>query len=151
MDREQMFDEYNSVAYTHNYIVGFILKKNVYAFYCKSEFIKKLSKLDRNSKGEIALRLNLNSGDKFEMLDNGATCICTESEFNAYCKANKYNKGDNFERLIAESNGIEWVKSGGLTIAFTEAPDLTINGIDYQLKFDKATITDEGKLKRLGF
>ena len=151
MNKEQMFNNYNSVAYTHDYIIGFVLKKRVYVLNCKSDFVKELAKLDHNSKGEVSLRLNLNANDRFKMLDAGAICLCTEDEFNSYCKANKYNKGDNFEHLIAERNGIEWAKSGGAKIAFTEEPDLTINGVGYQLKFEKATITDEGKLKRLGF
>ena len=47
---------------------------------------------------------------------------------------------------MTESFGQVWEKDN---VPFTEDGDLTVNGIAYQIKFEKATFTNEKTLARL--
>ena len=58
----------------------------------------------------------------------------------------KYNRGEVFEKLITEYFGQTWVKDN---IPYTEAVDIEVDGIAYQIKFEKATFTNEKTLARL--
>ena len=43
-------------------------------------------------------------------------------------------------------NGQEWTKDN---VPFTEDGDLTVDGVAYQLKFEKATFITEGQMMRM--
>ena len=59
----------------------------------------------------------------------------------------KYNKGENFERIITELlTGETWVKD---SVPFNVAGDIVVNGENIQIKFDGAEITNERLLKKL--
>ena len=57
----------------------------------------------------------------------------------------KYNRGEIFEKLVTEFYGQKWEKDN---VPFTDDGDLTVNGIAYQIKFQKATFTSEKQLAR---
>ena len=48
--------------------------------------------------------------------------------------------------MVTEYFGREWKKDN---VPFTEGGDLTVNEIAYQIKFEKATFTNEKTLARL--
>lgn len=48
--------------------------------------------------------------------------------------------------MVTEFYGQEWTKDNA---PFTEDGDLTANGIAYQIKFEKATFTNEKTLARM--
>ena len=52
----------------------------------------------------------------------------------------KYNKGEIFEKLITEYFGMKWEKDN---VPFTEGGDIEINGKAFQIKYEKATFTNE--------
>jgi len=58
----------------------------------------------------------------------------------------KYNRGEIFEKIITEKGGQAWEKDN---LKFTEVPDTIIDGIGYQIKFEKATFTNEKSLASL--
>ena len=58
----------------------------------------------------------------------------------------KYNFGEVFEKLETERVGQTWVKDN---VPFTEDGDLTVDGIAYQIKFEKATFLTEAQALRL--
>jgi hypothetical protein len=58
----------------------------------------------------------------------------------------KYNKGEIFEKLVTEAYGQEWVKDN---IPFTEAGDIEVDGHAYQIKYEKATFTNEKSLMKM--
>lgn len=60
-------------------------------------------------------------------------------------KDSKYNRGEIFEKMVTELNGQEWEKDN---VPFTDDGDLTVDGIAYQIKFEKATFTSEKQLAR---
>ncbi len=72
--------------------------------------------------------------------------LCSEEFFNELKTMSKYNFGELFEKLITEMNGQEWTKDN---VPFTEDGDLTVNGVAYQLKFEKATFITEAQMMRM--
>ena len=76
----------------------------------------------------------------------GAEVLCSEEFFDELKKMSKYNFGELFEKLITELNGQEWEKDN---VPFTEDGDLTVDGIAYQIKYEKATFINEKQMMRM--
>jgi hypothetical protein len=65
---------------------------------------------------------------------------CTAANFAAECASNKYNKGENAERIVTERVfGETWVKD---SVPFTDGADVS----HYQVKFQGATFCTERQL-----
>ena len=129
---EHMIDGYNTRAYTHEYIFGFEYKGTIYMSKATSSILPFVLCLDRASRGAgYSLRFKPNNGQK--MLD-------------ALVQSSIYNAGEIFEKLVTEKFGQTWVKDH---IPFTEAGDIEVEGIAYQIKFNKATFINEKQLARL--
>lgn len=143
-----MIDKYNRASYTHNYIFGFTFKGMVYALKTTSEVLPALLTLDKASRGAgYSLRFCPNAEKKLAML-TGAHVLCSESFFEAQCASSIYNRGEIFEKLVTESFGQEWHKDN---VPFTEDGDVTVDGIAYQIKFQRATFATEKTLARIEF
>ena len=144
-----MIKRYNRLAYTHNYIFGFIFKGNVYAVLTTAEVLPYILTLDKASSkcgGGYNLRFNPTNEQKVLLLSKGAELICSTKFFLETVENSKYNKGEIFEKLCTENVGQKWEKDN---IPFTDGGDLTVDGIAYQIKFEKATFTNEKTLARL--
>ena len=76
----------------------------------------------------------------------GAKVLCSEKFFDELTSESKYNKGEIFEKLMTELNGQEWEKDN---VPFTEDGDLTVNGIAYQIKFEKASFINEKQMMKM--
>jgi hypothetical protein len=64
----------------------------------------------------------------------------TAANFKAECESNKYNKGENAERIVTEKVfGEKWVKD---SVPFTDGADVS----HYQIKFQGATFATERQL-----
>ena len=61
-------------------------------------------------------------------------------------ETSKYNRGEIYEKIVTEFFGKEWEKDN---VPYTEAGDLEVNGIAYQIKFEKATFVNEKGLARI--
>lgn len=153
---KSMIDGYNAIAYTHNYILGFEYKHNIYMSEQTSEILPLACTLDKSPEKDagMSIRFKPTVAQKLMLLTN-AKLICSEKYFNEMCnekymnakgKMVKYNRGEVFEKLITEHFGQVWVKDA---LPFTEAPDVVGNGIPYQVKFEKATFVHEKGLKSL--
>lgn len=146
MTLNEMINAYNSVAYTHNYIFGFILNGMVYEINTTEEILPEILKLDVASRGYgKALRFCPTKEIKINLVSL-ATPLCTTEVFTAEVENSKYNKGEIFEKLITEKFGQVWEKDN---IPFTRAGDVEVNGIAYQVKFEKATFCNEKSLANL--
>ncbi len=142
-----LINRYNNLSFTHNYIFGFVFKKNVYAVIATSEILPYILTLDAASRGAgYALRFNPTNEQKVFLLSHGAELICSKEYFEQTVVESNYNKGEIFEKLCTENVGQRWTKDN---LPFTEGGDLTVNGIAYQIKFEKATFTNEKTLARL--
>lgn len=145
--KEMLWTRYNALAYAHDYILGFTFKGVVYAITVDSNVCSKVLKLDKASRGAgYALRFKPNTSEKIFLLGLGATAICSVEYFNALVSESKYNRGEIFEKLVTENAGQVWEKDN---VPFTEAGDIEIDNVAYQIKFEKATYTNEKSLARL--
>lgn len=144
---EMMINRYNKKSYTHNYIYGFFFQNLVYMVETTAESMPYILKLDKASRGQgYSLRFCPTMAQKTLLLSKGAKVLCSKEFFETSVKESKYNKGEIFEKLVTESFGQVWEKDN---VPFTEDGDLTVNGIAYQIKFEKATFTNEKTLARL--
>lgn len=143
----EMLANYHKVAFTDNYILGFQYKENIYITYRKASDMAFSVKLDKASRGQgYSIRFKPSTSDKIYLL-MGAKVICSTAYFNELVETTKYNKGEILEKLVTEYEaGKEWEKDN---VPFTEAGDVEINGIAYQIKYEKATFTNEKALESL--
>lgn len=141
---------YNKLAFTHNYIYGFTDRKNVYVCFATAEIMPYITCLDKVSskrKGGYSLRFKPNKAQKEILkMQERTFVLCSEEYFEELFKNSKYNRGEIFEKLITEYFGQVWEKDN---IPFTEDGDITIDGIAYQIKYQKATFCTEDSLKNL--
>ena len=143
---EQMFDTYNTMSFTHSYIMGFRFRGLIYMAHMDACKVKAVLKLDRASRGAgFSLRFKPTVDQKVYMLQF-AKCLCSADLFDHMVKESKYNKGEIFEKLVTESFGQEWVKD---SVPFTEDGDVTVDGIAYQIKYEAATFASEKTLLNL--
>lgn len=112
-----------------------------------AEVMPYILKLDKASRGAgYSLRFCPTNAQKTFLLTKGAQVLCSKEFFETSVKESKYNKGEIFEKMVTEFYGQEWTKDN---VPFTEDGDLTTNGIAYQIKFEKATFTNEKTLARM--
>lgn len=141
---------YNEVAYTHNYIFGFTDRKNVYVSFATAEvlpYVCTLDKVSSSRKGGYSLRFKPNKTQKEILkMQTRTFVLCSQEAFEAETKASKYNRGEIFEKMITEYFGQEWTKDN---VPFTEDGDITVDGIAYQIKYQKATFCTESSLANL--
>ena len=144
---ERMINRYNELAYTHNYIYGFTFHDLVYMVKTTADVMPYVLKLDKASRGAgYSLRFCPTTEQKVLLLTKGAQVLCSKEFFDTCLKESKYNKGEIFEKMVTEYYGQEWTKD---IVPFTEDGDLTVNNVAYQIKFEKATFTNEKTLARL--
>ena len=141
-----MTNRYNSLAYTHHYIFGFAYKGNVYMAHAESDILSAILMLDKASRGAgYALRFKPNNAIKVALLTN-ATLLCSKAYFEEVVADSIYNRGEIFEKMVTEYYGQEWEKDD---IPFTEDGDITVDGIAYQIKYEKATFCNEKSLANM--
>ena len=144
---EMMINRYNQLSYTHNYIYGFYFQNVIYMVEANADLMPYILKLDKASRGAgYSLRFCPTNAQKVLLLSKGAIALCSKEFFEQTVRESKYNKGEIFEKMVTEFYGQEWTKDN---VPFTENGDLTVNGIAYQIKFEKATFTNEKTLARM--
>ena len=142
-----MIEFYNTHAFTHNYIFGFRMAGNIWYVTVTAELLPELLKLDKASRGAgYALRFKPNKAQKVLLMSYGAKVLCSELFFDELAENSKYNKGEIFEKLVTEMNGQTWEKDN---VPFTDDGDLTVDGIAYQIKFEKASFINEKQMHKM--
>ena len=146
--KDNMIKFYNSKAYTHKYIFGFVYNRKVYFVHATADILCQVLKLDKASRGQgYSIRFRPNKAIKELLMSMGAQVLCSEDYFKGLCSMSKYNKGDCFEMLVTEYYGQRWETRN--SIPFTDDGDLTVDGIAYQIKYQDATFINEGQIKRI--
>lgn len=144
---ETLIRRYNEKSYTHNYIYGFCFQNVVYMVKATAEIMPYILKLDKASRGQgYSLRFCPTKEQKILLLTKGAVAICSNDFFKETVKNSKYNNGEIFEKMVTEYFGQEWEKDN---IPFTKAGDIEIDNIPYQIKFERATFTNEKTLLKI--
>ena len=142
-----MIDRYNELAYTHEYIFGYTDRDNVYMTFTNADLLPYVCKLDNASRNSgMALRFVPTNAQKEILKMEETKVLCSVEYFEAIMEETKYNRGEVFEKLVTEYFGQEWTKDN---VPFTKDGDLTVNGIAYQIKFQKATFTNERTLANM--
>ena len=142
-----MMQVYKAISAADAYILGFTYHNNVYFVVVDDNVLELACSLDKASRGAgYSIRFKPTNAVK-EMLFTlySPKMLCSVEYFNTICSDSKYNKGEIFEKLITEFFGQVWKKDN---IPFTVAGDININGKEYQIKFEKATLVSEKTLTR---
>lgn len=141
-----LIENYNKLAGAHHYIWGFTVKGIVYIAVTDETVLPYVCKLDKASRGAgYALRFKPTMDQKLFLISN-AQMLCSADYFNMAVAESRYNKGEIFEKMVTEKAGQEWHKDN---VPFTERGDININGIEYQIKFENATFTNEKSLRKM--
>ena len=143
MTKQTMIKNYRKFSAADCYALGFIYEHNLYVAMV-DEIAPRFMRVEHESskKGGCAkLQLRLTKPYQLQLIRKGAKCVGGESLLDG-----KYNKGENFEKMVTEFYGQTWEKDN---VPFTDDGDLTVNGVAYQIKFEKATFTNEKSLARM--
>lgn len=144
---EEIKNFYDSTAFTHKYLFGWIDGENILAAFLDwKQFSFLLLKNDRaaSSKGGM-LKIRVKADSKAKaILKKVAFVIGKVEELQA---DKKYNRGENFERIVTEKLcGVKWEKD---SIPYYKAGDIEYRGEAIQVKFDGAELTNERTYKNL--
>ena len=154
MTLESLACEYSRHAYTHAYIFGWASRGIVYGARVLDgrQILPEITYLTRAS-GKNGGRASLRYRPNRQQIALISACaveireICTEEALEAEFRATKWNRGQIFERIAATAFGGYQV--GKANANFTESGDIVIGDTHYQVKYNKATITDERTLQNL--
>ncbi len=139
MNKNTMWKYYRNLSAAHTYILGFEVGHEVYMITRKH--VGQFLSYEKASRGQgMGLRLRMKSADRKRLVKKAIRLGSVEE-----LKNGKYNKGENFERLVFEHYGQKWEKD---TEPFTKCGDICVDGVEIQIKFDGATFTVEKTLKR---
>lgn len=147
MTINEMLATYHAHSAASLYYLGFVLNGLVYTAQLSFDELVTYCKLDHTSSargGYAKIRIRIGKRAACELVLSGkATAIAYEEELKP--ENNKYNRGENYERIITEQAGQTWVKD---RIPFWVAGDIEINGIQIQIKLNGATLVEEPTLVR---
>jgi len=146
MTMQEMINAYNAHSASHTYALGFVQGGDLYVAKLNFAQLSRYFKLDRASKshgGMLKIRIRMSASDRAELSYTaeklGAEDLLTADP--------AHNKGENFERILTERwTRQTWVKDN---VPFWVAGDLQVNGVEIQVKLDKAELTNEKLLGRL--
>lgn len=145
--KKMLQDGYNNVAFTDKYIMAYQFKGTVYFTIADRHLVDRVTCLDRASRGQgFSLRFKPNNSQKILLMSENCTPLCSTKFFDDMVADTVYNRGEIAEKLVTEYFGQVWEKDN---IPFTEAGDIEVNGIAYQIKYEKATFTNEKALANL--
>lgn len=141
MTKRTMINNYRKYSAADSYIVGFTYEKNLY-FVEMNEIAPRFLNVEEASRNQGEnLRLRLKKAHKTSLVKK-AVCIGQASDL----VADKYNKGEIFEKMVTEYFGQEWEKDN---IPFWVQGDINLNGKEVQIKLDSATLMNTKQIKKL--
>ena len=147
MTRNEMIARYNALAVATAYIIGFVLNGSLYytmSAHIADDFLK-FDRMSSKRGGWAKIRVKLTSADRKALVACGKAIMIGSADL--LDTADKYNKGERFERIITETlTGETWIKD---SVPFNVAGDITLNGQEVQIKFDGAELTNERTLMRM--
>lgn len=147
MTMTEMMTAYKMLSAAHLYALGFVYNGLLYAVKLTFDELAQYFKLDRASSkrgGFAKIRIKLTAADRAK-LSTTAELIGPEMLLGM---DPKHNRGENFERELTERwTGNAWEKD---SIPFWVQGDIRVNGVEIQVKFDGAELTNEKMLKKIG-
>ena len=148
MTRDEMIMNYEEKSAADLHLFGFPFKGDLYTYTTNDlNTVKEALKLSRaamSKGGAQKIRVEFSKLLKTKLVATGKAVKVGTMSVMEY--ADKYNKGEHFERFIHELNGKTWVKDN---VPFYKAGDIEINGKQVQIKLDGATLVTEPTLVKL--
>ena len=141
MTKQTMIRNYRKYSVADSYIIGFVSNGMLYFTEVK-EIAPRYLNVEQASRNQgFNLRLRIKA-DYRNRLAKKAICLGSAD----ILTADKYNKGEIFEKYITEYFGQVWEKD---TVPFYKDGDITIDGRKVQIKLDSATLTNTKQLAKL--
>lgn len=142
MTKRTMIRHYRSHSAADKYILGFTYNNMLYMVMVdeiKPRFLT-VEQASRNQ-GEN-LRLRIRKPLKEQLLRN-YDCVCVGSKSDLV--ADKYNKGEIFEKIVTEYFGQTWVKD---IVPFWVQGDINLDGVEVQIKLEDATLCNTKQIAK---
>lgn len=136
-----MLITYERYSAAHKYILGFTYKKQVYMLIVDKLDPSMVYTTTASRNQGTALRYRLRREQKMALLHK-AVCLGSTD----ILVADKYNKGELFEKIVTERYNQQWCKD---STPFYMDGDLTVDGIKYQIKFEYASLCTSKTLAKL--
>lgn len=141
MTKRTMINNYRKYSAADSYIIGFVFKGMLY-FIEVAEIAPRFLNVEQASRNQgFNLRLRIKA-DYRAKLTKKAICLGSAN----ILIADKYNKGEIFEKLITEYFGQTWIKD---TTPFYMDGDINVNGVKIQIKLDSATLCNTKQIAKL--
>lgn len=141
MVKRTMMKWYEKFSAADGYIIGFVMDKMLYMVEMERIAPRFLNVEEASRNQGDNLRLRLKKAQK-QSLAKKAICLGSADVLTA----DKYNKGENFEKVVTEYFGQEWEKD---TVPFYMQGDINVNGRELQIKLDSATLANSKMLEKL--
>jgi len=153
--KKYLIDGYNELAFTHSYIFGYNESGMVYGARVMDgkEILPYITCLDHASGkngGTVSLKYKPNKAQISVIIQSAIEIrpICTVEFLENEFRSTKFNRGQIFENLVASTFLGKQVEAKNAK--FTDCGDVIVDKIHYQVKYLKATFTDERTLKNFG-
>ena len=141
MEKLEMLANYEKFNKAEKYIIGFSFKGMLY-MQIVSHLADDMITLESASRNQgVSLRFRPKSAHKAQMVSESVCLGSVDMIANEH-----YNKGEMFEKVITEYYGQEWVKDN---VPFHKAGDIRVNGVEIQIKFEKAALCTSRTLEKL--
>lgn len=142
MTKTTLIKAYRKYSAADNYILGFIFNHMVYMVRV-AEIMPRFLNVEEASRNQGEnLRLRLRKAHKASLMKKNPICLGSADCLNA----EKYNKGEIFEKLVTEYFGQTWKKD---TVPFYKDGDITVDGKKIQIKLDSATLMNTKQIKNI--
>lgn len=141
MKKATMIKHYRTHSAADSYIIGFTMNKNLYMVQV-AEIMPRFLSVEQASRNQGEnLRLRLKRQHKAQLLRKNAVCLGSADLLNA----EKYNKGEIFEKIVTEYFGQTWQKD---TVPFWVQGDIEVDGQQVQIKLDSATLMNTKQVSK---
>jgi hypothetical protein len=142
MTKNTMIKTYRKYSVADSYILGFVVDKMLYMLEV-AEIAPRFLNVEEASRNQGEnLRLRLRKAHKASLMKKNPICLGSADCLNA----EKYNKGEIFEKLVTEYFGQTWKKD---TVPFYKDGDITVDGKKIQIKLDSATLMNTKQIKNI--
>jgi hypothetical protein len=140
--KKTMIKHYRNHSAADSYILGFVNDKMLYMVEV-AEIMPRFLSVEQASRNQGEnLRLRIKKNLEKQLMRKNPVCLGSAE----LLKAEKYNKGEIFEKLVTEYFGQNWVKD---TVPFWVQGDIEVNGKQIQIKLDSATLMNTKQIVKL--
>lgn len=140
--KRTMIKHYREHSAADSYILGFVNNKMLYMVEV-AEIMPRFLSVEQASRNQGEnLRLRITKKLKNQLMKKNPVCLGSAS----LLTAEKYNKGEIFEKIVTEFFGQTWVKD---TIPFWVQGDIEVDGRQIQIKLDSATLMNTKQIAKL--